>query len=379
METIVEELREFWALVIDVWRSGLFGIDIGRLTIAVFIFFAFILIRRLFTKVVMRRLQSLARGTKARIDEEALDVLERPIRFIPVVLGVFFATEYLSLSGDIEAIAGKLVRSLIILVIFWGVTNLVRPLSLLLEQLEEVFSPSMIDWLLKAVRVAFIFVGAATVLDVWGIKVGPIIAGLGLAGVAVALGAQDLVKNLISGFLIIAESRFGLGDWIRIEGVVEGTVESIGFRSTLVRRFDKAPVFVPNSKLSDEAVTNFSAMSHRRIYWLVGVEYRTTVEQLRRIRDAIEGYILGNEYYAKPPEVPTFVRIDRFGDSSIDIMVYCFTKTILWDRWLEIKEALAYRIKEIVEEAGSAFAFPSQSLYIETVPGEKPEVFVPPG
>ncbi|MEE8398605.1 MAG: mechanosensitive ion channel family protein [Desulfobacterales bacterium] len=76
--------------------------------------------------------------------------------------------------------------------------------------------------------------------------------------------------------------------------------------------------------------------------------------------------------------MPTFVRIDRFSDSSIDIMIYCFTKTTRWGKWLEQKEALAYRIKEIVEEAGTAFAFPSQSLYVEALPGERPEVFVPP-
>ena len=74
----------------------------------------------------------------------------------------------------------------------------------------------------------------------------------------------------------------------------------------------------------------------------------------------------------------TFVRIDRFNDSSIDIMVYCFTKTIVWGEWLEIKEALAYKIKEIVETAGAAFAFPSQSLYVETFPGDHAEVFIPP-
>jgi len=236
----------------------------------------------------------------------------------------------------------------------------------------------MIEWLIKAMKIAFIFIATAAILEVWGIKIGPIIAGLGLIGVAVALGAQDLFKNLISGFLIIAEKRFNIGDWIKVEGVVEGTVEAIGFRSTFVRRFDKAPVYVPNAKLSDNSLINFSSMSHRRIYWLIGVEYRTSIEMLREIRDNIENYILESHAFAHPPEVPTFVRIDRFNDSSIDIMVYCFTKTIVWGEWLEIKEALAYKIKEIVETAGTGFAFPSQSLYVETLSGDHAEVFIPP-
>ncbi len=334
----------------------------GKLAIAILIFFAFILLRGLFAKFVFGRLKVLTKATKTAIDDNVLKALERPVKFIPVVLGLFFAIEYLSLAGGIEIIADKLIRSLIVFIIFWGLVNIVEPLS----------------FLLKAIRAVFIFIGAATILEIWGIKIGPIIAGLGLLGVAVALGAQDMFKNLISGILIIVEKRFNIGDWIRVDGVVEGTVETIGFRSTVVRRFDKAPVFVPNSQLSDHSVVNFSSMTYRRIYWIIAVEYRTTVKQLRQIRDSIEQYILEGDDFAKPPNAPMFVRIDRFSDSSIDIMVYCFTKTIEWGRWLEIKETLAYRIKEIVEGSGTSFAFPSQSLYVETLPTEKPEVFIPP-
>ncbi len=374
----MEKIEQFWILVVDVWESGLFGIDIGRYIIAILIFSLFILLRRLFRKIVIFRLKALTEKTETKIDDQVFQALEEPIQFIPIVLGIFLATEYLQLSGDFEAIAERFNRSLIVFVIFWGVIRCVRPMSFLLRKLEKVFTSEMMDWLLKAIRGAFIFIGAATILEIWGIKVGPIIAGLGLFGVAVALGAQDLFKNLISGILIIAEQRFMKGDWILVNGVVEGTVENIGFRSTLVRRFDKAPVFVPNANLSDQSVINFSAMTHRRIYWKIGVEYRTTVEQLRSIRDAIEHYILNTPEFVKPPEVPTFVRIDTFNESSIDIMVYCFTKTTKWGEWLEIKETLAYRIKEIVEGAGTGFAFPSQSVYVETLPADTPEIYIPP-
>jgi len=236
----------------------------------------------------------------------------------------------------------------------------------------------MVEWMLKGIRVCLILLGAATILQLWGIQVLPLLAGLGVVSVAVALGAQDLFKNLISGLLIIGEHRFNPGDWIKVNTEVEGTVESIGFRSTVVRQFDKAPVYVPNAKLSDNSVINFSAMTHRRIYWMITVQYCTTIEQLRRIRDSIEKYIYDSEDFSKPPEVPTFVRVDRFSDSSIDIMVYCFTKTIVWGEWLAIKEKLALAIKEIVEGAGAGFAFPSRSIYIETVPPETAERFIPP-
>lgn len=370
--------RELWQLVVDVWNSGLLGIDIGQYLVAALILLAFLLLRRAFTLLIMGRLRSLAKRTESVLDDETLGALEKPVRLIPVVLGVFFAAQYLPLTGGAEATADRLVRSLIVFVLFWGLTSISKPLSSMVALLDDTLSTTMFDWLFKAVRVALAVIGAAIILEIWGIKIGPIIAGLGLIGVAVALGAQDLFKNLISGILVIAEDRFAIGDWILVEGVVEGTVESIGFRSTLVRRFDKAPVYVPNSQLSDRPVTNFTAMSHRRIFWRIGVEYRTTVDQLRHIRDGIEAYILESDCFAGPPAVPTFVRIDRFSDSSIDIMVYCFTRTTDWGEWLELKEALAYRIKEIVEEAGSAFAFPSRSLYIETASSHDPEPFVPP-
>ncbi len=378
MDNPIQTLQDFWELTLEVWQTGLMGIDIGRLITAIGIFAVFLIFRRLFTRFVLTFLKSLAQKTGSDFDDRAIEALENPIRFIPLVMGVFFVVEFLEFPGTFATIGDNLVRSLIAFAIFWALLKLTDPLSHFLRRLEKVFTLAMVEWLVKAIKAAFVFIGAATILQIWGIEVGPILAGLGLFGVAVALGAQDLFKNLVAGSLIIAEKRFNSGDWIKVEGTVEGTVESIGFRSTVVRRFDKAPVFVPNTKLSDSAVTNFSSMTHRRIYWKIGVEYRTSVDQLRTIRDGIETYVMEDDAFAKPPETVMFVRIDSFSDSSIDIMLYCFTHTTNWGEWLEIKERLAYAIKDIVEDAGSAFAFPSQSLYIETTPDDTPESYVPP-
>lgn len=395
----MEIINKLWQVVVEVWEQGLWGIDIGRIIVALLIFFIFLLLRQLLARFIINRLKSIASKTKYAFDDEIVEALQKPFAFIPVILGFFFATEYLFYHGtlgiipdqtaealrtitgkteSLESLVDNILRSLIIYVIFWSLVRLVQPLSFIFKQLEEAFSITMVEWMLKGIRVCLVLLGAATILQLWGIQVLPLLAGLGVVSVAVALGAQDLFKNLISGLLIIGEHRFNPGDWIKVNAEVEGTVESIGFRSTLVRQFDKAPVYVPNAKLSDNSVINFSAMTHRRIYWMITVEYCTTIDQLRRIRDSIEKYIYDSEDFAKPPEVPTFVRIDRFSDSSIDIMVYCFTKTIVWGEWLAIKEKLAFAIKEIVEGAGAGFAFPSRSIYIETVPPEAAERFVPP-
>jgi len=367
-------IRDFWELLVAVWQQGVYGIDFVHILAAIMIFMVALALRNLFTHYVLGALQRGVKNTKTQLDDLLLEALRKPLRFVPVMLGFFFATSVLKVDEGLAGFFYSVNRSLVVFTLFWAFYQLTGPLGVLLQKTNRFLTEAMIDWIVKIARVLFVLVGVATILELWGIAVGPIIAGLGLFGVAVALGAQDLFKNLIAGFFVIGERRFQPGDWINVEGIVEGTVLQIGFRTTTVRRFDRAPVYVPNARLADNAVTNFSRMTHRRIRWMLGVEYRTTLEQLREIRDAIERYILESEEFAKPEEVATFVRIDSFNDSSIDILLYCFTRTTVWGEWLEIKERLAYRIKEIVEGAGAGFAFPSRSLYLKNQP-DAPEVF----
>ncbi len=378
MDWFTGEFQDFWTLVVEVWNTSAFGINVGHLLTALGIFLIFWALRSVFARTVIRYIARWVARTRTDVDDQLLETIRQPLSFVPVVLGLFFAFDALGLRGLYAQIADNIIRSLIAYTLFWALYRAVEPLSVALHAFDKVFTPTLMDWTVRGIKALFLFMGGATILQVWGIQVGPLLAGLGLFGVAIALGAQDLFKNLIAGLMIILERRFQRGDWIKVDGIVEGTVERINFRSTKVRRFDKAPVYVPNAQLSDNAVINFSAMTHRRIYWKIGLEYRTTIDQLRRIRDEIEAYVLNSEDFAHPPEVSTFVRVDSFSDSSIDLMLYCFTRTTNWGEWLAIKEALAYRIKEIVEEAGSGFAFPSQSVYIESLPGGVPEVFSPP-
>lgn len=374
-----ESVEKFWGIVQEVWTEGYMGLDLNSLLPALGILILALALRGVFTKLVINRLVKFAGKTKNQLDDKIIESLEGPIRFIPVVVGVYFAIEVSELveANGFNVMAENFIRSLVVFNIFWGLFCLVDPLTFLMGKLEEVFSSEMVSFLVKVLKGVIVGIGAATVLDLWGIKVGPIIAGFGLVGVAVALGAQDLFKNLISGFLILAEKRFRVGDWVLVSGIVEGTVEKIGFRSTMIRRFDKAPTIVPNSVFADKAVTNFSEMTHRRIYWKIGVEYSTSVAQLQEITNRIKEYLTGNTSFAQPDEATLFVVTDSFNDSSIDIMIYCFTKTTNWGEWLEIKQDFAFAIKHIVETAGSSFAFPSMSIYQGTG-ADQPEAYVPP-
>ena len=118
---------------------------------------------------------------------------------------------------------------------------MIIPFSFVIKNFESKISKPLVDWTLKGLKILVIVLGAVAILELWGIRVGPVIAGLGLFGVAVALGAQDLFKNLISGIMILLEKRFHIGDVINVPGHTEGTVEHIGFRSTLIRKFDSTP------------------------------------------------------------------------------------------------------------------------------------------
>ncbi len=366
------------AMLQDVWVKGYQGVAIHQLLLALVVILSFVVLRRLLANILLWFVKPPIKKFWPDFADEIVRLLAGPFQFLFVIFGLYFAVVMLQIKGNLQVVVLKLLQTMIVIFFFWMFLRLVKPLARVMHRLDDVLTEAMVDWILRAIRFFLIFLGTATVLEYWGIKVGPILAGFGLLSVAVALGAQDLFKNLISGILVIMERRFRVGDWIMVDGVVEGTVEKIGFRSTLVRRFDKAPVYVPNARLADNAVTNFSEMTHRRISWMIGIEYRATVPQLRAIRDQIEAYLQSSDAFAKPPETGLLVHIDQFSDSSIDIRLNCFTKTTVMAEFMQIKEELAYKVKEIVEGAGCGFAFPSQSLYIESVPSERAETFSPP-
>lgn len=358
------------------WVQGIFGLTYGQITSAIGILLLALVVRGLFARTVIRSLTKAAAGTKTNLDDALVTTISAPLKIVPIIIGVYIATQVIDLPDAAAEVAYKLLRSLVALSIFWTLNRAVGAFSFLFTGLRQTLSGAIVDWLVKALQAIFLIIGAAAILDIWGIPVGPIIAGLGVFGIAVGLGAQDLFKNLIAGLLILTEKRFGPGEWIAVDGVCEGTVEKINFRSTLIRRFDKSPMYVPNSKLSDNAVTNFSRMTHRRIKWAVGVEYRTTVEQLRYIRDEIEAYLLENDAFAKPPAAALFVRVDNFNASSIDFLIYTFTNTTNWGEWLKLKEEFALEIMDIIEKAGTGFAFPSRTLYMQQQ--DPPEIMSPP-
>ena len=369
--------NQFLKLFQEVWLEGIFGINVSEIIIGLLIFLFFYVLRRLFARFLIKRLSNIVLKSDNKLDDTIINVIEGPLKLLPVVIGFFIASSYVEFSSEVQNFIDLINRSLITIFIFWLLHQLVIPFSFLIKKFEEKISKPLVDWTLRGLKILIFILGTVAILELWGIKVGPVIAGLGLFGVAVALGAQDLFKNLISGIMILMERRFTIGDVIFVSGEVEGVVEQIGFRSTIVRRFDSTPVMVPNYKFAEQSVINHTRRHHRRIRWLIGLEYKTTTIQLKKIRDDITQLIHKDNNFAKNENAGFFVRIDSFSDSSIDMLIQVFTETNDWGEYLKIKEGLAVRLIDIFEQNKASFAFPSQSVYLETLPEDKIEIFNP--
>ena len=359
----MEIFNNFSDLFFSVWSKGIHGIDIFQILIGIGIFFIFLIFRGIISKVIIKRLESISKRTTNKLDDTFVHAMVGPARFLPIVLGFFIASYYMSFGEDGKVAIDTINRTLITIFIFWVIHQIVEPISYILSGLDKMLTRELIGWIIKSLKILIFILGLAAVLELWGIKIGPIIAGLGLFGVAVALGAQDLFKNLISGILVLVEKRFKIGDWILVEGTIEGIVEKIGFRSTVIRKFDKSLAIIPNFQFAENSVVNISETTNWRIRWSITLQYDTTVGQLKKVREEIENYINKSEDFSQ--SVGVAVRIEKFSDSSIDLLVRCFTASNSWSDSLLVKERLAIAIKEIVEGNKASFAFPSQSIYIE--------------
>ena len=341
----MELINNFSEIFLSVWNKGILGVDIFQILIGIGIFLLFLIFRGLISKLVIKKLEVISKRTTNKLDDTFVQSLVGPARFLPIVLGFFIASYYMTFSLEGREVVDTINRTLITILIFWVIPQIIEPISYILSGLDKLLTRELIGWIIKSLKILIFILGLAAVLELWGIKIGRIIAGFGLFGVAVALGAQDLFKNLISGILVLVEKRFKIGDWIAVEGIIEGVVEKIGFRSTTIRKFDKSLAIIPNFQFAENAVVNVSETSNWLISWIITLQYDTTVDQLKKIRDEIESHINSSEDYNT--SIGVAVRVDKFSDSSIDMYVRCFTKTGSWNNWLDVKERLAIAIRKL--------------------------------
>ena len=357
--------QSFYNQIKSVLDNGVFSISLLDLGIILISILFALLIRSIFAKLIVSKVKKLVKKTTTEVDDHLFDALIPPFKFLPIVLDFLAITLYFEIDSTLGLYFQKINNTLSTIFVFWLIHQSLIPLSNFFSKLEKILTKALVLWIIRSLKYLIIFLGIVAVLEVWGIKIGPVIAGLGLFGVAVALGAQDLFKNLISGIMILLEKRFHIGDVINVPGHTEGMVEHIGFRSTLIRKFDSTPITIPNYIFAEAPILNYTNRTNRRINWTVGLEYSSTLDQIKHLTEFLRNYLIQSEDFTVNENYKAFVRLDKFNDSSIDILIYCFTSTNDWEKFLEIKEKLAMEIKRKIEELNLNFAFPSQSIYVE--------------
>jgi len=236
---------------------------------------------------------------------------------------------------------------------------------------DEVDSTT-IDALVKLTRLLTVVVTVITVAQTLGFHIGGLLALGGVGGLAVGLAAKDLLANFFGGLTIYMDRPFGVGDWIRSpDKSIEGTVEHISWRHTRIRAFNKNPIYVPNAIFTSIVVENPSRMSHRRLKETIGVRY-DDFDKVRVIVDDIRQALLAHPGIDISQTM--IVNFDLFGPSSLDIMIYTFTKTTDWVTFHAVKQEVLLQIGEVITRHGAQIAFPTQTLHLaSTPPAEQPE------
>lgn len=343
-----------------------FGVPLANILAATLIFFMILGLRKVFTNIILVFFQQLAKKTKTYYDDRVISALKGPVRFLFVIIAIhlFFLLTY----SEPEFIK-NILDTLLVYTLFWAILAVIEALRGLIYEATAKFnkdlSKEMGNFIIAMLKILIGGIGLAGMLMVWGINVTAVLASLGLGGLAFALAAKDTASNLFGSFALLADKSIRIGEWIKVGGV-EGVVEDVGMRTTKIRSFQKSLITVPNSIVANSPIENFSRRGIRRIKMHIGLTYSTNSEQIMQIIQDIKSMLQAHEGISQKDSL--MVNFDTFGDSSLNIFIYTFTQTANWAKYLEIREDIHLKIMEIVEKNGSAFAFPSQSIYVEQLP-----------
>jgi MscS family membrane protein len=219
-----------------------------------------------------------------------------------------------------------------------------------------------VDALSKLARLVVSILAAIIVAQTLGFQIGGLLALGGVGGLAVGLAAKDLLANFFGGLTIYLDRPFSVGEWIRSpDKSIEGTVEYISWRHTRVRAFNKNPIYVPNAVFTTIVVENPSRMSNRRIKETIGLRYADLSKVAAIVADI-------HAMLRTHPEIDTkqtlIVNFLQFGESSLDLMIYTFTKTVVWTEYHVVKQDVLLKIADIIEQHGAEIAFPTRTLLV---------------
>jgi len=354
----MDQLSEFLSerIGIELWVASLIAIAI--ITV----------VANQVAQVLLRHAAKATAKTTTVWDDALLRAANRPVLAAMWVIGLGFMARVLEhqVEGSFieEALA---VRDVLLIACgAWFVVRFVGRVSQNIVQQRrqrgEEFDLTTVDALGKLARLVTIAIAVLMAAQTLGFQITGLLALGGVGGIAVGFAAKDLLANFFGGLTIYLDRPFGVGDWIRSpDKSIEGTVEYISWRHTRIRAFNKNPIYVPNSVFTTIVVENPSRMSHRRIKETIGLRYDDFAQVAPVVSD-IKAMLRSHPGIDQTQTL--IVNFNQFGASSLDLLIYTFTKTIVWVEYHEVKQDVLLRIGEIIERHGAEIAFPTQTLHL---------------
>ncbi len=336
----------------------------------VFMIVFFTLLANYVARRLLLKLEKQTEKTKNLWDDALVSSARRPAAWMIWVLGISWAAQVIARGTD-SALEQMIEPARFIAVVGLLAYFLVRFIS----AAEKTFIAGGADITTanavgKLLRISVIITAVLSGLQTMGVSISGVLAFGGISGIAVGFAAKDLLANFFGGLMIYLDRPFAVGDWIRSpDRNVEGTVEHIGWRLTVIRTFDQRPLYVPNAVFTTIALENPSRMRNRRIYENIGVRY-VDAARVQQIVDDVRQMLADHDDI--DPGRTLIVNFNAFAPSSLEFMVYAFTKTTNWVEFHKVKEAVLLQIIDIIEGHGAEFAFPTQTIHMAEPEADEP-------
>ena len=360
----MEWLLQFWSEMVELSGEQLWMLLVGTILTVTFVIDV---VQRFF----LRKLHDHLERTKKVWLDSFVDAARSPASFFiwvnGTVLAVITVMNHFSVYSDLVPFIQSFKSTILTLSFGWYVIRLVQRMEGHLklyarndDRLDEV----TVEALSKIIKLIAFILTTLFFLNAFGVSLTGLLAFGGMGGIAVGFAAKDLLGNVFGGLMLYMDKPFTVGEWIRSpDKELEGTVEKIGWRMTMVRTFDKRPLYIPNGIFSNISIENPSRMSNRRIKETVGIRY-ADIKQMHSITQGVKAMLRAHPDIDQ--EQTMIVNFNAFGPSSLDFFIYTFTKTVEWIEFHEIKEDVLLKVAQVIDEQGAEIAFPSRSIYIET-------------
>jgi len=345
--------------IVKVGNIVVLGNTIFSYFVSLLIISLFFVLNKFVKKYLLDILVKFSEKTSIKFDDFLFKSLYPTINMFLFAMLFYFSYTNLNFSAPIKEVLDKTFNLLIIIpIVYFLIKFSTEVLGYYLKGNRTKADEAAIDLLIEIIRISLIIIGILLILDNLGYKVSTLITGLGIGGLAFALAAQDLLKNLFAGISIILDGTFSKGDRIKFSDQI-GFVEKVKLRTTKVRTLDKTVVTVPNSMLTENVIENIQAAPKYKVSMVIGLTYSTSTEKLKEAKKVIET-ILSNE-----EKVDSFwVWFDEFGPYSLNLNVIYYEKYKYsdWPDRALLKEKINFLIKEKLEKIGVEMAFPTQTI-----------------